>query len=406
MIIWLYILLALLVGVLAGTLTGLSPGIHINLVAVFLLSSSLFLLKFVSPIVLVVFIVAMSMTHTFVDFIPSIFLGAPDEDSSLSVLPGHEMLIAGRGYEAIILTLYGSIFSLIGILILSPLFIMFLPKIYHYVVRIMPLILILIAGYLIFSEKENSKKIWTAIIFFLAGLLGILVFNLNMNEPLLPLLTGLFGTSSLIISINKKQTIPQQKITHLKTKIIKKSSIAKSMLASMIASPLCSFLPGLGSGQAAVIGSEVTGDLNRREFLVLLGAINTLVMGLSFVTFYAIQKSRTGSAVAISKLLPNLQFKELIIILIVILISGILASFLTILIAKFFSKNISKINYSKLSIGILILLFIISFAISGILGLLVLIISTFLGLSCIFLNVKRTTLMGCLLLSTILYYLV
>ena len=134
----LYILLALLIGVLAGTLTGLSPGIHINLVAIFLLSSSLLLLKFVSPIVLVVFIVAMSMTHTFIDFIPSIFLGAPDEDSSLSVLPGHEMLISGRGYEAVILTLYGSVLGLIGIFFLSLLFIIFLPKIYPYFVRIMP----------------------------------------------------------------------------------------------------------------------------------------------------------------------------------------------------------------------------------------------------------------------------
>ena len=50
----------------------------------------------------------MAITHTFIDFIPSIFLGAPDEDSVLSILPGHKLLLKGYAYTGIILTLYGS----------------------------------------------------------------------------------------------------------------------------------------------------------------------------------------------------------------------------------------------------------------------------------------------------------
>src|SRR3989344_7011318 len=99
---------ALLLGTIAGTLTGLFPGIHINLISAILVSS--LSLPFISslPIIsLIVFIVSMSITHTFLDFIPSILLGAPEEDSFLSVLPGHQLLKKGRGYEAIILTLYG-----------------------------------------------------------------------------------------------------------------------------------------------------------------------------------------------------------------------------------------------------------------------------------------------------------
>ena len=88
-----YIILAFFLGILAGTFTGLIPGIHINLVAIILLSFSAFLLTYFSPIILVVFIVAMAITHTFIDYLPSIFLGAPDEDTVLSILPGHEMLI-------------------------------------------------------------------------------------------------------------------------------------------------------------------------------------------------------------------------------------------------------------------------------------------------------------------------
>ena len=44
---WLYIILAVLLGILAGTVTGLIPGVHINLVAVILLSVAGFFLKYV-----------------------------------------------------------------------------------------------------------------------------------------------------------------------------------------------------------------------------------------------------------------------------------------------------------------------------------------------------------------------
>src|SRR3989344_2613407 len=96
------LVVALIVGILAGTFTGLFPGIHINLVSVFLVSASPALLQYTSPISLAVFITSMAITHSFLDFIPSIFLGAPDEDSFLSILPGHELLKKGGGHEAVV----------------------------------------------------------------------------------------------------------------------------------------------------------------------------------------------------------------------------------------------------------------------------------------------------------------
>jgi len=396
--------IALIIGVVIGSITGLTPGIHINLVAFFLLSLvTAGYFAGISSIILVVFIVSLSITHTFIDFIPSIFLGAPDEDSVLSVLPGHEFLIRGRGYEAVLLTLIGSIAGIFIVFLFTPLFIFFLPKIYENALTIMPFILILASLFLFYFEK--GSKFWAVIIFLLAGFLGIASLNLNLKEPLLPMLGGLFGASSLITSISKKQKLPQQRIIKFRDIRIKKKSITKSILASLIASPLCSFLPALGSGQAAVIGSEVTGDLNRKEFLILLGSINTIVMGLSFVALYTIQKSRTGSAVAISKLLEIFSLNNLLIILTAILISGILASFLTIFLAKIFSKNISKISYNKLSLIILIVLSAVVLLFSGFLGFLVFIISAFTGLTCIYAGVRRTHLMGCLMLPTILIYI-
>lgn len=69
------IIIALSAGVIAGIFTGLIPGVHVNLVSLLLLSMSGYLLGFTTPLVLCVFIIALSVVHTFLDSIPSIFLG-------------------------------------------------------------------------------------------------------------------------------------------------------------------------------------------------------------------------------------------------------------------------------------------------------------------------------------------
>jgi len=82
------IILAVILGMLVGIFTGLIPGIHINLVFGIFLGSSMFLFE-VSSFAAVAFIVAVAIMHTFIDFIPSIYLGAPNEDTALSTMPGH-----------------------------------------------------------------------------------------------------------------------------------------------------------------------------------------------------------------------------------------------------------------------------------------------------------------------------
>ena len=399
------IFLALLLGILFGTITGLIPGIHINLITIIILGLSVSLLNLVSPLILIIFIVAMAITHTFIDYIPSIFLGAPDEDTILSILPGHQLLLKGHAYAGIILTLYGSLSALIIILFFVPIFIYLLPIVYPYVLRIMWIILILVSIYLIFTEKENTKRLWALIIFILAGFLGIASLNMNIKEPLLPLLTGLFGASNLLISIHQKTKIPKQKIIPLKNIKLKRKSLVKSSLASIIAAPFTAFLPGLGASQAALIGREVTNIQDQREFLFLLGAINTIVMGLSFIALYSIQKTRTGAAVAVSKLINNLSINELFYIIITIIIAGIISFFVTIFISKLVAKNINKISYSKISVSILIILTILTIYFTGFLGLLIFITSTSLGITTIQLGIKRMHLMGALLIPTILFYL-
>jgi len=399
------IILFMLMGIIVGTFTGLIPGIHINLIGIFLISFSAAWFIGTNPIFLVIFVAAMAITHTFIDFIPSILLGCPDTDTELSVLPGHELLKKGQGYKAIILTAYGSIAAIFTLILISFPASFILDKIHKFLSFpfIMAAILIAVSGFLIFLEK---KKLLALAVFSLTGFLGLNALNLpSLSQPLLPLLTGLFGGSMLIISIKNKIQIPKQKIEKPSKEIIKPFSGA--FLGSLIASPLCSLLPGLGSGQAAIIGNQISkaSRTDKQGFLILLGATNTLVMGFSFISLYAISKTRTGAAVAIQELIENFSPKILILILVIVLVVGVISFFLTINLAKFFTKKITKINYTFLSFATLTILAIVILIISNFLGLLVFIVATFTGIYCISLKVRRTNMMGCLLIPTIILYL-
>ena len=391
------LVIPLIIGILAGTFTGLIPGIHINLVAI--LALSLVFISTLPTTTLLIFITAMAITHTFIDFIPAIFLGAPDEDTALGILPGHEFLLNGQGHQALKLTLLGSTIAITSLFLVIPIFIFLIPKTYPFIQRMMGFLLIWIVIFLIYNEKKS--KIKAMLIFFLAGFVGLATLNLDIKQPLLPLLTGLFGTSTIVHSIKSRTIVPEQEIKKLS---LNKKELIKPTLATIFVSPICSFLPGLGSSQAAIIGSEITGKLNREQFLILLGSINTLVMSISFVTLFLVQKSRTGAAFAVSQI-TQLSAINLTTIMITILISASIAIPTSLAISKLTAKYIHKISYIKISILILIFLTIIIIYFTGLLGLTVLTITTFVGLTCIEFQTRRGLLMGAILIPTIIYYL-
>jgi len=259
---------------------------------------------------------------------------------------------------------------------------------------------ILIWASIFLLSREKKSKILACIIFILSGFLGFISLNSNASQPLLPLLTGLFGSSTLIYSISVKTKVPKQKIEKLK---IDKKQMIKPAIATSLVSPISSFLPGLGSSQAAIIGDAIT-KLNKEQFLILLGSINTLVMSTSFATLYLINKTRTGAAVAISQLM-SIELKILALIIASIIISALVATILAFNLSKLFAKHLHKINYSKISVCVLIFLTLIIAIFTSWQGLAILIVSTILGLFCIYSGIRRGFLMGSLLIPTILFYL-
>jgi len=398
------IVAAILLGVLAGIVTGLTPGIHINLVALLLLSASGFLLTYTSTIVLCIFIISMATTHTFLDFIPSIFLGVPDAETALAVLPGHRMLLEGKAFEAVKLSTIGCLFAVITSIASAPLFIFILPFIYNLIESFIGWILLGIVIFMVMKEPNWSNRFWAGFVVLCSGILGYIVFDTPaIKDPLFPLLSGLFGVSMLIGSLSEKTVVPKQRITE--EVVIGKKDLAKSVSAGLFSGGMTSFLPGLGPAQASIIGSFLVGKLGTCCFLILMGAIGTVNMILSLLTLFTIEKARNGAVLVIQKLAGSLGILDISMLMLGSLVAAGFATFLSMYFARIFSNIIEKVNYQILSSAIILLIVILAFVFSGWLGFLVLFVSTCLGLIPVCLGIGKNHSMGCLLIPVIIYFI-
>ncbi|MBU0614993.1 MAG: tripartite tricarboxylate transporter permease [Nanoarchaeota archaeon] len=397
------ILIAVFLGIFAGIITGLTPGIHVNLVSVLLYTLSGFLLGFANPLSLAVFIIAMSVTHTFLDSIPSIFLGAPDPDMALSVLPGHRLLLEGKGFEAVKLTVIGSLLALVATVGLIPILLPLVPLIYSTVQPFMGYILLFVVVYMILIEKKLVKIVYSVILFILTGVLGLITINWpNLQQPLFPLLSGLFGTSTLLLSIGQTSKLPKQSCSE--TIKIKKSITFKAISAAVFSGSLTGIFPGLGAAQASIIGMNLVGDIKDYGFMILIGGINTVNFTFSLATLYALEKARNGAVVVVSQLLSVGRI-ELVVLLCAGLIAGGVATYLALGISKVAATLITKINYKVLVISIISLITLLTLVLSGIVGLMILIVSTAAGMIAPLVGVKRSHAMGCLMLPVILFFM-
>src|SRR3989338_8525236 len=342
------ILVAIVLGIFFGTITGITPGLHINLVATVLLGVSPLLLPFFPPFSIAAFIIAMSITHTFTDSIASIYLGAPDSDMVMAILPGHKMLLEGRGYEAVKLATIGGVLCLGCMALLSPLLIFLVPRIYESTQQFIGVGLLIISAFMVFREKGLEKKFLALMVFVLCGVLGLLTFSLpRVEQPLFPLLSGLFGVSTLLLGLSSKVKIPEQRITH--DSIVGKGELGKATAAGVASGGLLSIFPGIGPAQAAILAGQFYKSMSAPIYLVVVGGINTVGMVMSLITLLTIEKARNGSIVVVQELLGNFTTDLFMASVAVALVSGGVAAIITLWLSKECSSILNKVDYANVS---------------------------------------------------------
>lgn len=343
----------------------------------------------------------MSITHSFIDFIPSILFGVPNPDTTLSILPGHKMVYSGEAYYAIFLSSLGSLSGCFFSILIIPLFILFITHFYESFKIIIPYLLGIVSILFIIIEKGHSKKFWSSIILLFSGGQGLLLLNSDIiSNPLLIIFSGIFGVAALINTFFEELTqLPKQKY---KFKFKFSKDFFKSMVIGTVSSSLCSITPGIGNSQAAVLSSLLMKDISSKLFIVVLSSINTINFILSIITFYLIERARNGSIIAISQLKDTITLENVIFYFIIIILTCILAFFITLLIGKRIIKLVEKVNILKINFTIILFIFIIVFFFDSFYGILALIFTTILGLLCILLDVKRIHLMNVLIIPVIL----
>ena len=393
----LYELLFLIaIGIISGLLTGLIPGVHVNLVALGTVSIASFLLDYISITGLVVFITSMSITHSFINTIPSIFLGAPESGTSLSVLPGHKMLLEGEGLNAVKLTLLGSICGLIICFFSFLLLEWIIERGYELVEDRMFWLLLISSLFIVFRNKEWLTAL---LIFLLSGLLGLIVLNSSIEEPLFPLLSGLFGISTLIFSLQGNSFYPEQKPKAFKYNLKKGYS---SVLLGTISGFITSILPGLGSSTAAAMTSVVKSENDTRDFLVLIGSITTVNFFGSIAALSVIDRARNGAVVAIQSLTEEASILSMII---ASLIAAGVAVILSPYIAKLFMILIEKVKYEYLVYVVVTFIILMTLGLVGFKGIYVLLIASLIGLYANYKGTPRNVMMSCILMPVMLFFL-
>ncbi|MHC1603808.1 MAG: tripartite tricarboxylate transporter permease [Candidatus Syntropharchaeales archaeon] len=421
---------SILAGYLLGVISGLTPGIHTNNFALLLAASAPFLDGFgIGSIYIVVIILTNSITHTFLDIIPSIFLGAPEPDTALAVLPGHHLMLEGRGEEAIRLSAFGSASSIIlSLIFLVPLFFLF-KHFYALIYDQMGLILITIVLIMILTERgvtvegQGSLAVWryrtyAIAVFALSGILGILAFEREpLIDPILgwmetsvlfPLFSGLFGASMLVISILTHTTIPPQKRGGFN---LPGWRILRGVTGGSLAGSIVAFLPGISSAIATLLSRILIKEDQRagsnEEFILSISGVNTANALFALIALYTINRPRSGAMVAIEGVVdPSLWTVDTInLFLIIILLVSLLSYITTIQLGRLVPKLIQKINYLHISLSILILLALLVILSSGTFGLILFLTAITIGMIPTFAGVRRIHAMGVLLLPLILYFI-
>ncbi len=396
-----FLIFVVILGIIFGIISGLIPGIHINMVSTFLVSNVLFLSNFFTIEQIIIFIISMSVTHTFFDFIPSILIGVPDSDTCLSILPGQALVLEGEAYKAIFLSALGSLLGCMISFGAAFIFYYSLDSLYSAFKVYVPYILIISIFVLLGMEKNNNSRFWSLIVILFSGGYGILILNSKLiSEPLLILFSGIFGVSSIVFSfMNKESSFPEQNFNiDFKFDI----KVIKGLFVGLFSSSICSITPGIGNSQAAILSSVFFKNITSEIFIIVLGSINTIGFILSIITFYLIERARNGSIVAISQIVTEFTIQNVFLYFSIVFFVSIISFVLMIKVGKIMIKSVSKVNIKYVNLFVLSLIFLIVFIFDSFYGIFVLIGCAFLGLFCLSLDVKRVHLMSVLLIPVIL----
>jgi len=379
-------------GLLLGLFAGLIPGIHANTIAEALKGLPL------EPEFIAFALAGMVGAHAVFELIPAIFLFIPDSSSVLTVLPGHRLLLEGRGRLALNIAAFSALVAAVLASLAFPLALALYPLAYAAAKPIIFPLLALLSIALVASEG-SGKTPAAALVFLLSGALGLLVLETPLvKEPLFPSFAGMFACAGLLLSASHGGKMPEQKndgeVDFLQLIPFATLGVALGLLADL--------LPAIGSAAQMATLASLFLSMNAEAFLAASSAVAVSHVIFAFATTASIGKARIGSIAVIQELVWRAA--QLPLYAGAAVVAALIAIGLMALIGKELAEVVSRANTRRMNAAILAYLAAMAYILSGGTGLLVMATATGIGLLAPLLGVRRTHLMGFLILPTILYY--
>ncbi|MEA3136585.1 MAG: putative rane protein [Thermoplasmata archaeon] len=298
-------------GCLVGLLAGLVPGLHVNTVCAIGLSAW----PAAGP-ALGLGLCAMAVAHGFASHLPSTYLGAPGEDTLLSALPAHRMLLEGRGPEAVQVALDGALAGLVLAVVLVLPYKWLLGEPGHLLDVLATMMPWVLAGILVFlvareAPRGLSAVAWALVVLALAGALGLVAGRVPVaglvavpSTPLLPLLSGLFGAPALLESMRSQPVVPPQDPAGRIPAGVRRRC-RRGVVSGVLAAAMTSVLPGMTSAVAAAAArSGERDEHDARPVLATLAAIGLAQVVLALAVLWLSLRARSGLAAAVQQLWP------------------------------------------------------------------------------------------------------
>lgn len=389
------------IGALVGLLTGLVPGLHVNTLA------ALAAAALPSSPAVALALVAAGTVHTIVNIIPSTYLGAPDEDDVLVVLPAHRMLLDGDGPTAILASVTASLAALVAVVAAAPLYAFALEHGLHRWAAdtVVPLLLAAVA-LLVAQEawRKAAKAVWAVAVLGLSGALGLFAPRVPLEglapvDPthLLPMLGGLFGVAGILVALRRPPPVPWQSPA-------RSGRLPLGVWAGAGAAAITALLPGLSSSVAA---ATIPRAASPRRAVAALSAINTAHALFALLVVMSLGRVRTGLADALAQARPLDIWSPVgpttsaTQTLSAVLAAGIIGAVGTLLLSRIVQDNVHRAPARLLSGCGLASIVAVTAWITGWGGLVLLAVSAAVGLLPLRVGIRRVHLVGCLILPAL-----
>ena len=384
-----------LAGSLLGSCSGLVPGLHANNFALLLAGVAGSVPG--PPLFVGCAMLAAGVVHTFLNAVPAMALGVPDAEMAVTALPGHRMVLDGRGYEAIRLSAVGSLLAVLAAVPLAVPITWAVTAVYPTVRANLPLILATVVVALLASEHDWTARLGGALSFGLATVLGMLTLDVSPESPLeaggmlAPLFAGLFGAPVLIDAIFGSG-IPPQRGEGIR---LSRPLLVGTAIAGALAGAVVGYIPGISAAIAAVaVLVLVPGGSGDRGYIVATSGVDTANTIFALFALVAIGQPRTGVMVAFDDAGVPL---ELPVLVGGVLVAGAIGFALVILVGDAYLELVGHVTYWKISAVVLGLLGVLSYLFTGPLGIVVFAAAAAVGMVPVRLRARRVHLMGVLI---------